>query len=669
MRWFLSLCSGVSALLLPSVVLAADRPNREAPVPEVVEFNRDVRPLLSDNCFACHGPDKNTRKADLRLDTESGLHGQPDAPGPVRAGKPEQSALIERITTTDPDLKMPPVSTGKTLSERDVAILRKWIAQGARFEGHWAFLPLSPAAAVPPDAPDSSASARLDELIDRRLTEQGLVRSAEADRITLLRRLQFDLIGLPPTDAEVAAFLADQSPAAYEAQVDRLLSSVHFGERLAMWWLDLVRYADTVGYHGDQEMSVSPFRQYVIESFNANKRFDEFTIEQLAGDLLPNPTRTQQIASGYNRLGMMSAEGGVQDKEYLAKYIAERVRNASGTWLGVTLGCAECHDHKFDPFSTRDFYRFEAFFADIKERGLYSGANSDGNWGPSIKVPTADQEAELARFDREIAAVRQVLETSTPELAAAQRDWEQVQVPWTVLKPESVTSANGVTLTPRPDGSILASGTNPATDTYMLVVRNLPAGTTALRLEVLPDPSLPKSGPGRASNGNFVLSELLVRVKPVEGEVQPVTLQNATATYEQTGAAGANPYKKWAIAAAIDRDEKGKTWGWAIMEKVGQPHAALFETAQDLTLPAGAELVIELAQNLDNPHHTIGNFRLSATTAPRPVKVLDTVPPAIAAILSVPAAEGVGCPLSNSCTDSGTIPPATRQARGLPQGP
>jgi hypothetical protein len=234
-------------------------------------------------------------------------------------------------------------------------------------------------------------AAKIDDYIDAGLQSAGLPGVQQADRVTLIRRLSFDLLGLPPTPAETAAFVADQSPDAVRKLVDRLLESQHFGERMAVWWLDLVRYADSVGYHGDQEVSVSPFRQYVIQSFNANKPFDQFTVEQLAGDLLPGATLEQKIASGYNRLGMMSAEGGVQDREYLAKYIAERVRNASGTWLGITLGCAECHDHKFDPFTTKDFYRFEAFFADIRERGLYSGANSDGNWGPFVKVPTAEQ--------------------------------------------------------------------------------------------------------------------------------------------------------------------------------------------------------------------------------------------------------------------------------------
>ncbi|MFN9039725.1 MAG: DUF1549 and DUF1553 domain-containing protein, partial [Planctomyces sp.] len=383
---------------------------------------------------------------------------------------------------------------------------------------------------------------------------------------------------------------------------------------------------------------MSPFRQYVIQSFNANKPFDQFTVEQLAGDLLPEATLEQKIASGYNRLGMMSAEGGVQEREYLAKYIAERVRNASGTWLGITLGCAECHDHKFDPFTTKDFYRFEAFFADIRERGLYSGANSDGNWGPFVKVPTAEQSAQLDALSVRIAELQQVLNTPTPELAAAQLAWEQTQQPWTPLTPDSMQALSGTQLKTRADGAILATGPNPATETYTLQFSKLPAGVTALRIEVLPDDSLPQKGPGRAGNGNFVLSELTAKVRTAAGE-QSVPLQNATATYEQTGAAGANPYGRWAVAAAIDADARGRTWGWAVMEQVGRSQTAVFETATDLTLPEGAVLSLVLDQNLDNPGHNIGCFRVFASTAPRPLKASEAIPAEIAVLVAIPSAE------------------------------
>lgn len=632
------ICVRLSAVLWTCMLLFSAAPASAGDLPEVVEFNRDIRPILSDNCFFCHGPDKNKRQADLRLDTEAGLLGTAGGAGPVIPGQPDDSPLLQRILTSDPETHMPPPATGKVLTDQQIQLLRRWIQQGGRYEGHWAFLPLAAEAAGGTDHSPAAVAAKIDHYIDVSLQSAGMQAVQPADRITLIRRLSFDLLGLPPTPEETAAFVADQSPDAVQKLVDRLLESQHFGERMAVWWLDLVRYADSVGYHGDQEVSVSPFRQYVIQSFNANKPFDQFTVEQLAGDLLPEATLEQKIASGYNRLGMMSAEGGVQDREYLAKYIAERVRNASGTWLGITLGCAECHDHKFDPFTTKDFYRFEAFFADIRERGLYSGANSDGNWGPFVKVPTAEQSAQLDALSVRIAELQQVLNTPTPELAAAQLAWEQTQQPWTPLTPDSMQALSGTQLKTRADGAILATGPNPATETYTLQFSKLPAGVTALRIEVLPDDSLPQKGPGRAGNGNFVLSELTAKVRTAAGE-QSVPLQNATATYEQTGAAGANPYGRWAVAAAIDADARGRTWGWAVMEQVGRSQTAVFETATDLTLPEGAVLSLVLDQNLDNPGHNIGCFRVFASTAPRPLKASEAIPAEIAVLVAIPSAE------------------------------
>ncbi len=393
---------------------------------------------------------------------------------------------------------MPPPEFSKPLSDDQRKLLGKWIEQGAPWQGHWAFQPVSKV--VPPALPAPAAFPgihqfavnEIDAFTAKVYQSQGVRPALPADRRTIARRLSFDLLGLPPTASQVQRFVNDSSPEAYERLVDDLLASPHFGERMAMWWLDLVRYADSVGYHGDQPMSVSPYRDYVIRAFNHNKPFDQFTREQLAGDLLPEPTPEQKIASGYNRLGMMSAEGGVQPKEYLAKYIAERVRNLGGTWLGVTLGCCECHDHKYDPFSTQEFYQFEAFFADIEEQGLYGGSK----WGSEIPVPTAEQSAKKAELESQIALVRQQLDTPTAALAEAQLAWEATQVPWQTLKPTSVTSLEGVTLAVQGDGSVLASGKHPATDTYTLVFENLPASITAIRLEVLPHDSLPQKGPG-----------------------------------------------------------------------------------------------------------------------------------------------------------------------------
>jgi hypothetical protein len=390
---------------------------------QTIEFNRDIRPILSDNCFACHGPDKNKRKADLRLDTQEGLLGKAGHTGVVVPGKPDDSELWRRISSKSADERMPPAEFGKVLSDADRQLFHAWIEQGAKWEGHWAFLPVS-RPQPPVVKPGRLVRNDIDRFILQALDEHGLEPSPEADRVILMRRLRFDLTGLPPSVEEVNAFVADPSAQAYEKVVDRLLGSPQFGERMAMWWLDLVRYADSVGYHGDQPVNVFPFREYVIKSFNENKPFDRFTLEQLAGDLLPERTIEEQIASGYNRLGMMSAEGGVQPKEYLSKYIAERVRNVSGTWLGATFGCCECHNHKFDPFLAKDFYSLEAFFADIEERGLYSGADRNGSWGPTLQLPTPAQEAERNRLTHEMAAVRKTLETPTPQLAAAQSSWE-----------------------------------------------------------------------------------------------------------------------------------------------------------------------------------------------------------------------------------------------------
>ena len=394
---------GWAGLWLPAGVSTAVA----AEGPAAIAFNRDIRPILSDNCFFCHGPDAGTREADLRLDTAEGLFGGQPGEGPVVAGDLPASELIRRIRSGAADEVMPPPDSHKQLSAEQIALLERWVREGATYEGHWAFEPVAGA-----DDAQPSTTASIDQAILLRLTEHGLAAAPLSDRITLLRRLHVDLTGLPPTPAEAEAFLSDASPDAYQRLVDRLLASPHYGERMAMWWLDLVRYADTVGYHGDQPMSVSPFRDYVIAAFNGNMPFDQFTIEQLAGDLLPEPTQEQQIAAGYNRLGMMSAEGGVQPKEYLAKYIAERVRNVSGAWLGITLGCAECHDHKFYPFTTRDFYRFEAFFADIKERGLYAG----GDWGPTMRLATPEQEARLAELDASIASLKEQAEPPQDEL-------------------------------------------------------------------------------------------------------------------------------------------------------------------------------------------------------------------------------------------------------------
>lgn len=602
-------------LLAASRTASAARPSASEALPDRVQFNRDIRPILADNCFACHGPDKNKRQADLRLDTEQGLRGEN---GPLVIGQPDDSPLWRRITSDDAETIMPPPATGKRLSPRDRELIRRWIEQGAAWEGHWAFNPIV-RPELPPGVADRGTTANpVDQFVAAKRREASLTAAPRADRRTLIRRVTLDLTGLPPTGGEVDAFVADNEPDAFERVVDRLLASPRYGERMAMWWLDLVRYADSVGYHGDQPVSVWPYRQYVIDAFNANLPFDRFTVEQLAGDLLPQPSREQKIASGYNRLGMMSAEGGVQDKEYLAKYIAERVRNLSGAWLGVTMGCCECHDHKYDPFTSRDFYRLEAFFADVQEKGFYANANATGEWGPRMQVPSLEQEARQAMLGTRQAELEAQIHAETPELAAAQAKWEAELQAWTVLKPTEMSSAGGASLRMLDDGSILVSGDKPEKDTTTLTFAAPPAGLTALRLEVLPDNSLPSKGPGRADNGNFVLSEIRATMLAAnDAEPQPVAWRHALATFEQYQFADKTTLGRWVARYAIDGDIDGPDQGWAVLERVGQPNVAQFMIGPN-PLPGGegVTLTVALEQRLGD-HHTLGRFRLAGNTAPQ----------------------------------------------------
>lgn len=383
---------------------------------QTVDFNRDIRPILSENCYQCHGPDANKRKAELRLDTREGLFRKGEEAVNLVPGKPEESGLYERIASDDDTIRMPPPKSGHRLSGGQVALVRSWIEQGARWKGHWAYLPLSrPEIPRAPGGPVSGLNP-IDHFIRASLVAQGLSPSTEADRTTLIRRLSFDLTGLPPSPEAIDAFQADTRADAYERLVDRLLASPHYGERMALFWLDLVRYADTTGYHSDNHVDIYLFRDYVISAFNSNKAFDRFTVEQLAGDLLPAANQETTIGSGYNRLLQTTREGGGQAKEYLAKYSADRVRNASTVWLGATMGCAECHDHKYDPFTTKDFYRFAAFFADIKETAV-------GVQEPT-RFPTPTQAAALREIDDRRTPLLETLNKTTPELEADKKVWE-----------------------------------------------------------------------------------------------------------------------------------------------------------------------------------------------------------------------------------------------------
>ena len=413
-RGFALLLAIWPALLISPVKLHAAEP----PVPEKIEFNRDVRPILSDNCFFCHGPDAGHRKADLRID----LRDEALKNDVVIPGKPQESALVERILETDASALMPPPESNKKLTSRQKEILRKWVEQGATYQKHWSYEP-------PVKAAIPAGQNGVDHLVRKRLASLGLSPSPEADRRALIRRLYADLIGLPPTPAEVDAFVADQSPDAYPKIVDKLLANPHYGERMALGWLDVVRFADTIGYHSDNPRNVWPYRDYVIKSFNDNKRFDRFTVEQLAGDLLPDANLETRVASAFNRLLLSTEEGGAQSKDYEARMLADRVRAIGAVWLGQTTGCGQCHDHKFDPFTMRDFYSLGAFFADIQEPII--GRREDG-----MPVTTPEQDLKLAALDTALAEARSKFDAIAPQLEAAQKQWEADVIAYAVTLPE-----------------------------------------------------------------------------------------------------------------------------------------------------------------------------------------------------------------------------------------
>ena len=361
---------------------------------EKLQFDRDILPILSDKCFACHGPDSAVRQADLRLDTKEGAFSAPSGYPIIVPGEPENSELVLRITHEDIDQRMPPQISNRQPTQEDIDTLIQWIAEGAEWEEHWVYTP--PERVNPPVVKDAAWIRNpIDAFILGKLEAENLTPSAEVDKRTLVRRLYFDLTGLLPTPTEVAHFLRDGNPNAYQSLVNGLLSKQQYGERMAMYWLDLVRYADTSGYHADENVSIWPYRDYVIKAFNDNMPFNQFTIENLAGDLLPNPTVAQKIASGYNRLNQTTSEGGAQAKEYLAIYAADRVRTTASVWLGATLGCAQCHDHKFDPYTAKDFYSFAAFFADVKGPGVYGGGSK---WEPVVMLPTPLQESDTPGY-------------------------------------------------------------------------------------------------------------------------------------------------------------------------------------------------------------------------------------------------------------------------------
>lgn len=593
-----------------------------------VDFNRDVKPILAENCFACHGPDEGSRQANLRLDraaaamseTESGAQA-------IVPGDPDASELIARIESADEDTRMPPVDSQKSLTEAQKQVLRAWIEQGADYAEHWSFV--KPRRSEPPQAQNSSwPRNELDGYVLARLEAEGLAPAPEADRATLLRRLSFDLTGLPPTPAEIDAFVQDASSEAYECAVDRLLASPRYGERMAMWWLDGARYADSNGFQSDWERYQWRWRDWVIDAFNRNQPFDEFTVDQLAGDLRPNATLDERIATGFCRNHRINTEGGTIAQEWHVENVIDRVDTMSTVWLGLSLGCCRCHDHKYDPFTQKDFYQLFAMFNNVPENGTGDGERPI-NHRPYIAAPRPEESARLAALEADVAAAASVLaeqEKLLPELVA---DWERslAEVPpnkvWHTYPPDAALATSGASLDSQADGMVAVSGPTPANDTFVLRARLDLGRITGLRLEALPADDLPNKGPGRSENGNFVLTDLRVAIDGV-----PVRLGTARADFSQEG---------FAVEQMIDANPQT---GWAVHPRGGEGHTATvaFEQALDCASP----VTVAVTLDFQSPHHghQLGRFRLSFTGADDPHTARDIPEGVVAAVACPPEQRG-----------------------------
>jgi cytochrome c553 len=618
---------------------------------EPLRFNRDIRPILSENCFQCHGPDQDQRKAKLRLDRRDDAL----AVGAFEPGKPAESALIERIFAGDPEEQMPPADSNRHLTVAQKEMLRQWIAEGAEYEPHWGFV--APVRPAPPVLKSPSPTPNpIDAFILAGLEREGLAPAPEANRRTLIRRLSLDLTGLPPASGDVEDFVRSRNPRAYEELVAKYLASPHYGERMAIPWLDLVRYADTVGFHNDVPIRVWPYRDYVINAFNRNLPFDQFTREQLAGDLLPGSTITQRVASGYNRLHRISAEGGIQDKEYYAKYAADRVRTTATVWLGTTMACAECHDHKFDPFTIRDFYRFAALFSDLKEKGAYnlSGGFTPENLAEEMIFASPEQEQRMKEFDALIAALRQEAEAVTDAgLAAGRAEWEKATLAaaeagalaWSAQRPIEAVSPAGTPLAIEEDKSIVPGGINPEHDRYEVTIPAPLERITAVRLEVIQDARFPGDEVSRGGSAFFVSEIEVLGASAPGGPFRPLRLVASRASSRSE--AGYPP------AAAIDGDPNTAL---SFVRKVGGGVA--LQLAEPFGGGPEARLMVKIHGSKKHRYQHLGRFRLGLHSAAEPDAHPESVPDPVLKALRVAAEKRTAAEAREIATYYRTVAPA-----------
>ncbi len=603
------------AAILPLVLMAGlAAPASDGPE---LRYDRDIRPLLSDRCFRCHGQDATKRRGKLRLDDPESSLADRGGYAAIVPGKPDESELVHRVTNPDPKEVMPPPSSNKrTLSASEQELVKRWIERGAPYEPHWSFV--APTRPPVPEVRTANWSRNaIDRFVLARLESEGVAPSADADRETLLRRLFLDLTGLPPTPEEIDAFLADRTAEAYERVVDRIFSEepykTRYAERMATPWLDAARYADTCGIHTDAGRQIWPWRDWLLNAYRDNLPFDRFLTEQLAGDLLPDATEQQRIASGFNRNHVTTDEGGAISEEYLVEYAVDRAATTGSVFLALTLGCARCHEHKFDPISQEEFYSFYAYFNSIGEPGLYSQLpDPDRAFEPFMTVPTAEQERELASMQGDLGRARAELAANTPEEEAQYAEFlgglaAKSGLAWATSALVAAKSANGATLSIQPDGSALASGANPDRDEHELVLTTEGGGLRLLMVEALADPSLPEGRVGRAQNGNAVLSGVEAEAVALADRTQRqiVHFTWAWADHEQENG----------DFRVVNVLETRDALGWAVdAHRKPGGRVALLLAEQPFGFDGGTELHVRLQYNSAYSQHVLGRVRLSVGT-------------------------------------------------------
>jgi hypothetical protein len=617
----------------PKGVAASEGAAFPLAIEKKVAFSQ-IEPILRKNCFSCHGAEM--QESGLRLDLKKRALEGGDNGAVIKPGKSAESRLVLLVSGLDKETgPMPPEGKGKPLTAEQIGLIRAWIDQGANWPDggdaelaakHWSFQKV---VAVPPPAVKDAAwpDSPIDSSILARLERDGITPSPPADKVTLLRRAYLDIVGLLPAPEEVREFLADTQPDAYERLIDRLLASPHYGERWGRHWLDQARYADSDGYEKDGKRPFAwRYRDWVIAALNADQPFDQFTIEQIAGDLLPGATQDQKIASGFHRNTLHNTEGGADPEEDRVKKTVDRTNTVSTVWLGLTLGCAQCHTHKYDPITQREYYQMYAFFNSINEENIEAPT-------PEAAVKLAADREQHAKKLEELRAAVKAYEAG--DFAKKQAEWEAIAVKnpvaWQTLEISSAKSKHGAKLDVQSDKSVLVSGKNELSDVYTLeAALKGNDRITAVRLEVLPGDKLPAKGPGRANNGNFVLSTFAVEAKPTSdatATAAKIFFAKAIADFSQG---------QCDVQQAINDNPADF---WAVVPNVGQRHVAVFEAKEPFGNDGGTKLTITLDQAYNMPEpHNLGHFRLSVTTAPAPVS-LEGVPPEVAAALAVDAGQ------------------------------